>query len=883
MKAARLSILNKAIVQKSKILLKIALFCLINSTDYMNSPLLKKILPHLIAVAVFLIVSIAYNKTALEGKVLRQSDVQQYTGMARQSNEYKEKYGHWPLWTESMFGGMPAYNIAIEGSLGTRLTSISWLDIPFFLGTSPWKPISFFFSACLCFYILTQVFGLSLLVSLLGSLAYGFATFNPILVSVGHDTELIAIGYMPAVIAGVLLILRGKYLFGAALTTLFFTLEVSVQHLQIVFYTGLIVGIIALVYGITQWKDKKIKHLIISYCLIPFCLLVGILNYAYTLMPTKELVGETMRGGKSQLTAVDIKNKTVGGLNKDYAFSWSYGIGETLTLFVPGMQGGSSSGKELTSGSKFADKLSEVGVPEENALAMANARAYWGDQPFTSGPVYLGAVICFLFILGMVYVKSWHKWWILSVCVAGIVLAWGRHLAFVNYFLFDHFPLYGKFRSPSMALVMPQLGFALLAALGLQEFIDETERKEFFIKKFKNVLYLSGGLIALSIILFVMSDFKSDSDSRAKDGFVSNITQQMAQGKPPTPEIQQQANQVVNGWMAAIREDRKSIFQADLIRSTVFVLLAAGLCWFYFKGKIKSPVLLTGLLILSSYDLLAEGKKYLSDESYSEAESQEVTYTMSEADKKIKADPEKNFRVLDVAGGDPFQDARTSYYHNSVGGYHPAKLALYNDLIEHQLVKGNQMVFNMLNTKYIIQKGSDGKEVAMPNAGAFGSCWLVSGIHFVENADQEMAALDNVNLKDTAVVENMYKNRISFSPPPDTTASVMLIENANDKISYHFKSTSNQFVVFSEIYYDKGWNAFIDGKSAPYCKVDYVLRGMSVPAGEHTIEFRFEPASYTMGIDISIWAGIISYGLLIAALVQWLGIFPKKKGPYKAL
>src|SRR5450631_4666702 len=280
----------------------------------MISSLLKKVLPHLIAVVVFLVVSVAYNKTALEDKVLRQADVQGYTGMFQQSKDFKEKNGHWPLWTESMFGGMPAYNIAMESTYHINITCLNWI---FFLGKTPWKPICFFFSACVCFYILTQVFGLSLLISLLGSLAYGFATFNPILVVAGHDTELIAIGYLPAVIAGVLLILRGKYLWGTALMTIFFSLEVSIQHLQIVYYTGLIIGIIALVYAITQWKEKKWKHILISYLLIAFSLLLGLLNYAYTLMPTRELVTETMRGGKSQLTAKDAGNKSKGGLNKD--------------------------------------------------------------------------------------------------------------------------------------------------------------------------------------------------------------------------------------------------------------------------------------------------------------------------------------------------------------------------------------------------------------------------------------------------------------------------------------------------------------------------------------------------------------------------------------
>ena len=422
-----------------------------------------------------------------------------------------------------------------------------------------------------------------------------------------------------------------------------------------------------------------------------------------------------------------------------------------------------------------------------------------------------------------------------------------------------------------MALVMPQLGFALLASLGLYEFVNSVERKELDFNKFKKVLYLSGGLILLSVLILFMSDFKSDNDVRIKDQSVSYITRQMGQGKQPTADMQQQATQTVNTWMSALHEDRKSIFEKDLLRSIIFVVLAAGLCWFYFKGKYKPVILLSGLLVLSSFDILTEGNKYLSEETYTEPETIEAAFTMSDADKRIKADPEKNFRVLDMGSGDPFQNAHASYFHNSVGGYHPAKLALYNDLIEHQLTKGNQRVYDMLNTKYIIRKTQDGREEAMLNPGAFGSCWLVSNIHFVNNADQEMSALDSINVRDTAIVENIFADRIPYMPMKDSAASIRLIENLNDKISYSFKSKTNQFAVFSEIYYDKGWNAFIDGKQSPYCKVDYVLRGMAIPAGDHTIEFRFEPQSYIMGNRLSIWASIITYLLLIAAALQVLG------------
>ncbi|HVY74220.1 MAG TPA: YfhO family protein [Puia sp.] len=830
----------------------------------MNNSFLKKALPHIIAIVVFLLVSVVYNKTALEGKVLYQSDVIGYKAMAKQSQDFKEKYGHFPLWTESMFSGMPAYNIAMDA---TSDITIGYFYYLFNLGLP--KPIYFFFIASVCFYILTQVMGISLIPSLLGSLAYAYATFNPILVAAGHETELMAIGYMPAVIAGVLLILRGKYLGGTALTALFFGMAVSTQHLQIVYYTGIIVAIIALVYLIYNWKERKLKHWLIAGALIAVALTIGFMNYALSMLPTKEYATETMRGGKSQLTQADSKNKTRGGLDKDYAFGWSYGISETLTLFVPGMNGGGTAGKELTGDSKFAEKLTQLGIPEDNALRIANSRTYWGDQPTTSGPVYLGAVICFLFILGMVYVNSWHKWWLLAIAVVGIVLAWGKNLAFINYFLFDHLPFYSKFRAPSMALVLPQLAFPLLSLLGIQQLLDGRESKDLVWKKFKKVLYISGGLVVLSLLIYLMSDFKTASDNRFRDNFSANILQQLSQGKQPTPEMTQQANQIVSGMMAGLQDDRKSIFATDLFRSVLLLVLAAGLVWAYLKNKIKPVVLTVGLLVLSSYDLFTEGKKYLNEDVYVDPETIEDSFSQSDADKQILADPEKNFRVLDESSGDPFQDSHASYYHNSVGGYHPAKLALYNDLIEHQLAKGNQMVYNMLNTKYIIRKSPDGRnDIAMRNPGAFGPCWLVSSIKYVNTADEEMAALDSTNVRDTAIVEHIFAKDIPFMPAKDSTARISLIENLNDKISYRFESKQNQFVVFSEIYYPKGWEAYIDGKPSPYVKADYVLRAMAVPAGSHTIEFRFEPKSYITGNRISVWAAIITYLLLIAAVVD---------------
>ncbi len=578
-----------------------------------------------------------------------------------------------------------------------------------------------------------------------------------------------------------------------------------------------------------------------------------------------------MRGGRSELTNVDSKNKTKGGLDKDYAFGWSYGISEVLTAVVPGMYGGGSDGREITGNSKFAEKFAEAGVPEDTGIQYANSYSYWGDQPSVAGPVYFGAVICFLFILGLVYVKSWHKWWIISAAILGVLLAWGKNFSAFNYFLFDHLPFYNKFRAPSMGLVMPQLVFPLLAGLGLNELMETKESKELLWKKFKTVLFATAAVLLVLVLLYFSADYKWPNDTALKQNFSNGVLQQMARGKQPTPEMEQQANDFGNGLIKGLQADRQGIFSSDLLRSFLLIAIAAVIVGLYLKSKIKPVVLIAALLVLSSYDLFAVGKRYLNDDKFVEQTDYDNAFTPTAADTKIKADPDKNFRVFDETSGDPFSDSRASYFHNSIGGYHPAKLALYEDLKLNQLLKGNMRVFDMLNTKYFIVKNpANGQEEARLNPDAYGPCWLVKSIHYVNNADEEMKALDSINVRDTAIVQKNFQPVIKFNPEPDTTASIKLISNLNDKVDYKFSSKTNQFAVFSEIYYDKGWDAYLDGKKTDYCRVDYVLRGMPVPAGEHNIEFRFEPRVYAVSDTISAVSSILVYLLLIGTVVtEW--------------
>ena len=830
----------------------------------MNSSFLKSALPHLIAILVFLAVSVVYCKPALEGKVVNQTDMLGYKGMAQQSFEYKEKHGHFPLWTESMFGGMPAYNIAMDSKYWLQ---IGLLNYPMTLWLP--APISFFFLACICFYILTLVLKVNPWIGVLSALAYAYSTYDPVIIGVGHVTKMMAIGYAPAVIAALLLLLQRKYLLGAALFTVFFSLQVSTQHLQVVYYTMISAGFLVLAYLIYSWQEKQLKATFIGLAIAVVAGIVGFGSFALNNLPVNEYAKETMRGGRTDLTGSSNSGLYIsnGGLSKEYAFQWSYGIPETITLLVPGSFGGGYLGKEITGSSKFAEKLTEVGMPEENALQMANSYAYWGPQNGTAGPVYLGAVCFFLFVLGIVFVKGWPKWWLVSAAITGIVLAWGKSFPSVNNFLFDHLPYYNKFRAPTIALVMPQLAFPLLGALGLDQLLKSTLSKEEIWKKFRLSVIFTGVTVALVALFYFSADYKGINDDTRVKGLSGQFLQQLSRGQQPTAEMQQQASSFGSALLSGIRADRQSNFGSDLIRTLLLIVAAVALLGLYLKGKYtQRMILLGGLLLLSSFDLLAVGRRYLSEESFVDASDFEASLAPTAADTRIKSDPEKNFRVFDESGGDPFQDARTSYFHNSIGGYSPAKMGLYQDIIEHQLSKGNMMVFDMLNTKYFIQRNpSTGQPEPRLNPGAFGPCWLAKSIHYVKDGNEEMKALDSINLKDTVLIQERFKSLVKGEPVADSSASIHLIENLNDKINYKFSAKTNQFVVFSEIYYDKGWNAFIDGNKAEYCRVDYILRGMSVPAGEHTIEFRFEPHSYELGNTLSLLSALVGFLLLITA------------------
>lgn len=825
----------------------------------------KAVLPHIIAVLAFVIVAVLYCKPALEKKVLQQHDTISWRGMAQQSFEVHEKTGHFPLWTNSMFSGMPAYQIAYEQ--GTHVTDgISYLTKIMSLGLP--EPMSFFFIACLCFYLLCIILRINPWVAIFAALAYAYSTYDPVIISAGHISKMVSLSYVPLVIGGVLLLFNRKYLLGFIVTALFGSVLIAQNHLQIVYYTIIVVAALTIAHLIKSFREKDAAHGIKSAVLGLIAGLVGLAVCAVSIMPTYEYAKQTMRGGVSQLTLNkedSTNNKTKGGLDKDYALKWSIGKFETFTFMVPGLYGGSNGGNEHKT-----SVLADSGIPEDNAVNISNAYSYWGSMSklseTTSGPVYLGAIVCFLVIFSLLYLKGWLKWGLVAATVFGLLLAWGSNLKAFNYFMLDFLPFYNKFRAPSMAMVIPQICFPLLAALGVNKLTEETDWA-FAWKKFKQALIATGAVLAILGIFYFSTDYVGVGDSDIKQSLV----QQIGGGNPQTVEAATgQASDIMKG----IRTDRKALLGGDLLRSFLFIAIAVLLCWLFIRRKLNAMLLSIGLIIFSTVDLLGVDSRYLNYDDYKEAEEVDGAFTPSPADLQIMKDPDHaNFRVLNNTTNFT-NESITAYHHNAIGGYHAAKLGLYQDLLEHQIYKNNIQVLNMLNTKYVIGAGQDGRPIAQLNPGAFGNCWLVKGIKFVNSPNEEMLALDSTNLRDTAVVNVSFKSSIKALPQPDSAAFIKLGVRENDKITYNFSAAAPQFAVLSEIYYNAGWDAYIDGQKAEYVKTDYALRGIAVPAGKHTIEFRFEPKSVSTGRAITIWSTILIYLLLIVAIAL---PFVKKK------
>ena len=823
----------------------------------MKSSWFKKLVPHAVAVLIFLVVAFVYCKPVIEGKVVAQSDVTQWKGSAQQSVEYAKTHdGVYPLWTNSMFSGMPAFQITYSANnlVPWMAHNILSLGLP--------KPVNFFFLASICFYFLCVVVGARTVFGIMGALAFAYCTYNPVIISVGHDTKMVSIAYMPALLASIILIYEKKYWLGAGLTALFTSVLISQNHPQIDYYLLLAVGIMTIFYAVRWIQNKEWRHIGLVAAFTIIAGITGVLTNAVTLFSTYEYQKETIRGGGTALfDSTGNKENVKGGLTKDYALSYSMNITEPFVMMVPRMYGGSSDHLEVSEeDSKAIEKL-RVYPNEVQQQVIPLLNFYWGGMVKdtdigTSGPPYVGSIICVLAILGMFILDGKHKWWILTAVGFTIMMSWGSYFDALNGFLYKHFPLYNKFRAPSMILVVSQLLLPLLAVLCVDR-IANTADKKTLLPAFKKGLIAIGSVFGLLLIIYMMSDFMSSADT----AFMGRVKS----------SADPQALQVFGGFFEGLREDRKSLMMGDILRSLGFGLVALLLVFLALRKTIGILALGIGLIIFVLIDNLTIDVKYLNYENYREKLDNESVFTKTQADNEILAD-KSFFRVYNYSGN-AFKDGITPYHYNSIGGYHAAKISIYQDLIEHQFARQqpNMPVLNMLNAKYFIQKDRNGQTQSyQKNDGALGNCWLIKSIQYVKDADAEMNALNSFNPKDTAVVQESFKGSIPFAPVYDSSANITLVKNDNDVVTYTFNAASNQFAVFSEVYYKSGWKAYIDGKEAPIVKVNYVLRGLAVPAGKHDIKFEFKPQGYYKGRSLtSIFSIVLLVVLAVGIFMEW--------------
>lgn len=869
----------------------------------------KALVPHLIAVGIFLVFALIIGKPALESDVvMQQSDFTSSEAMRHQSEQYKQEHGTYPIWITSMFSGMPAYNIAFEGPYSPLffINDALKLWLP--------KPMNFFFLCCISFYFLALCLRLRPYVGILGALAFAYCSYNPILVAAGHDTKLFSLAYVPALLGGVITLFEGKYLQGFLLTLLFTSLHLLQNHQQISFYALLILIIMGFFYAVRWVIEKRFIHMAKVVSLSTLAGAIGLLSMAILIFPVADYAKDSKRGGQLLLnntqrddnTTVKGDSKTTG-LSRDYAFQWSYGRSESLSLLFPGITGYGTYftqrdneyhifpqlGEKSNVVDYFTNKLN---VPEDQAINFASNLSgdiYWGDKSFTSGSVYLGAAVCFLFVLGLFLLDGKHKWWILTASIFGIILAMGKNMPFINNFLFDHLPLYNKFRTPEMALVIPQVLFPVMAVLTVDKLLDSDKIKAFQQLRFSAIAMAA--IFVLAGLFYLSFDYSKENKERTRaiteaiakqDSTTSTKLAQINQQMQPQTDnkvfenmLQQTKGdaKVAREVVSALRKDRQGFYGSDILRSLFIVVLTVLLIGLFLKDKLNGNILILGLGLLIGVDLLSFGLNYISEKSFESADKYQANeFPMSNADKIILADKDPNFRVFNAAGGDPFQDAKTSYYHKSVGGYHPAKMGIYDDLITYQLSgQPNFGVLNMLNVKYVIQRNEKGDNtVPYPNMQALGNCWFVNAVKFEKTPADVMRALTNFSPADTAIAEEADQKLLTGFVAADSSSSIKQTQFENMVIEYQSNGSGNHLAVFSEVYH-RDWHAYIDGKEVPVSKVNYVLRALVVPSGKHTIQFKFEPKVYNTSYTITKIFGWLVLAILLAGVA--LLYFQQKK------
>jgi len=825
-------------------------------------PNMKAFTPYLTAILVFIAITFAYLHPMLDGKKLNMHDIDMHKGMSKEIADFREETGKEPLWTNSMFGGMPAWQISViyDGNLIRYIKKIITLGMPF--------PANAVFIYFLGFYILLLVLRVDPWLSMAGALAFGFSSYFFIILGAGHTSKAYAIGYMAPVLAGIILAYRGKYFKGGLLTAIALALELEAGHLQITYYLLLIVLILGLVMLIDAIRFKHLPVFAKATGVLLLAALLAVMTHGTNLYATWEYGKESMRG--KPVIEKNAEDQTKG-LDRSYITHWSYGIGETWSLLIPNAKGGATKaiGKNHPS-LEHADRQYREFIAQQNA--------YWGDQPGTSGPVYTGAVVLFLFILGLFVVKGRYRWILFSATILSILLSWGKnYMGFTDFFL-DYVPGYDKFRAVSMILVIADLTIPLLALLALNEWIKQQE----FTSKKQKFFFIAYGLTGgLSLVFYL-----------APGMFFSFLSQfefeQFNQMRRENPADGGQ----IDLFLAQLENVRMHIFKADALRSFFFITLAAALLYLNAKKKLSAVWLTAAFTVIILVDMVPIANRYLNSNNFIPARKAENPFQPSVANLDILKDTDPSYRVLDISAS-TFNDATASYFHQSIGGYHGAKLQRYQDVIEMHiqpeisilfttlrenpnLTSINQSlagleVLNMLNTRYVIFNPAS---PPIRNLYGFGNAWNTDKIQWVDSANEEIESLRDTDLMTTAVIHREFEGALQgFVPVMDTNATVQLVSYQPNHLVYESKSERPNLVVFSEIWYTKGWKAYINGQETPLIRANYLLRALVVPDGEHLIEMKFEPDVWAVGEKVS-FAGsfiliLLVIGLALKEIRQW--------------
>lgn len=824
----------------------------------MDSPktIIRRLLPAAAALALFFVVSAAYFAPQFRGEVLPQHDVVQYEGMSRDITEMRKATGEDPQWTGGMFGGMPAYliNVAYPAQIVKNTVGrvVKVID----------TPAAFLFFAMTAMWLMLLIFGVNPWVGIVAALAYGLSTYFLLIIGAGHITKMWALVYAPLMMGGAWMTLRGNMWAGGALTALTASLEIGANHPQITYYFLVAMAAFWISEGIAALRGKYLKEFSKRTAVLAAAGILAVGSNFSPLWYTAAHSKETMRGGSELASTAEASQN---GLALDYATAWSYGRTETFNLLIPDFMG-RESGTTFSPDGEVAAVLNDYGLRG----AAQQLPAYWGTQPYTGGPTYLGAAALFLAALGIALARGRNKWWIVAVSVLMLLLAWGRNLMWFTELAFDLLPGYNKFRTVSMALVVVQWAVPLLGALALMRLWRDEIPRERLLRALAWAAGITGGLcLLLAVAGGSLFDFgRAESASMMTEQFrhlfeANNMQDYLKRGMDAEMGI---------ATANAMAAERASMMQADAWRSLLMILLAAGGVALFALRRINKYVLTALLGAVMLLDLVPVDLRFLSHENFISARRRQITATA--ADKAILADKEPGFRVMNLTVS-PFQDATTSYFHRSVGGYHGAKLARYQDLIDRYLSYRNDAVLDMLNTRYLIVPGADGQPEAVRRPTAFGAAWFVDKIVAADSPQQEIDLLEKTDLKTTAVTppgDKAFAEEWQAGGQADTALvrSIALTEYRPNYLKYEYTTPEEAVAVFSEIFYDHGWKAYVDGEAMPSFRADYILRAMKLPAGAHTVEWKFRAPGWTAAEAVTLISSLVILLGAAAAIAFWI-------------